>query len=151
MNLTENDNYGKTLTAGILQQYLEQRGYQRRLLASDTNIPLQIERLNHRFKSHFYPSAIILPHTGSSQRCCRPFWQAKMFCSLAVQASAKVVVCKHCWMSWIMSIFRTWRFQLTKRFPKAHRNTTAKLGIQGFASALPRKPGWPVVRWAFSS
>ena len=28
---------------------------QRRLLASDTNIPLQIERLNHRFKSHFRP------------------------------------------------------------------------------------------------
>lgn len=55
LNLTENDNYGKTLTAGILQQYLEQRGYQRRLLASDTNIPLQIERLNHRFKSHFHP------------------------------------------------------------------------------------------------
>ena len=26
LNLTENDNYGKTLTAGILQQYLEQRG-----------------------------------------------------------------------------------------------------------------------------
>ena len=43
LNLTENDNYGKTLTAGILQQYLEQRGYQRRLLAADTNIPLQIE------------------------------------------------------------------------------------------------------------
>ena len=38
LNLTENDNYGKTLTAGILQQYLEQRGYQRRLLASDTNV-----------------------------------------------------------------------------------------------------------------
>ena len=55
LNLTENDNYGKTLTAGILQQYLEQRGYQRRLLAADTNIPLQIERLNHRFKAHFRP------------------------------------------------------------------------------------------------
>ena len=55
LNLTENDNYGKTLTAEILQQYLEQRGYQRRLLAADTNIPLQIERLNHRFKAHFRP------------------------------------------------------------------------------------------------
>ena len=55
LNLTENDNLGKALTARELQQYLEQRGYQRRLLASDTNMPLQIERLNHRFRSRFHP------------------------------------------------------------------------------------------------
>ena len=126
LNLTENDNYGKTLTAGILQQYLEQRGYQRRLLAADTNIPLQIERLNHRFKAHFRPIGDHPFPIQEAHMALRAILTGKNVLLLGEAA-----VYKHCWRSWTRGIFHTLHFLLTKRFPRAHRNTTAKLWGSG--------------------